>query len=106
MWKAKEKGKRFCEECRVKGLKESKKESNIRFRSSLEGRVWNEEYQQRPKTKKIHADAQREYLATPYGRARSNWLHYNRYQRLHNKQELTFEQYSAKFSLMISFKSV
>jgi hypothetical protein len=55
---------------------------------------------------RIHADAQRKYLATPYGRARSNWLHYNRYQRLHNKQELTFEQCSAKFSLMISFKSV
>jgi hypothetical protein len=39
------------------------------------------------------AKAEQKYYASPHGDAYSNWLHYNRYQRLHNKPEVTFEQY-------------
>ena len=70
-----------------------------KYRTTEEYKDWSEEYEQTPERKFGHYLAQQTYLATPYGRLRSNWLHYNRYQRLHNKPEVTFEQYENREAL-------
>jgi hypothetical protein len=92
-------GSRFCIDCN-KVRKEENRLKHIEydkaFRNSPKGKAWEKDYEQSPKGKAKFAKAEQEYYATPLGHLRSNWLHVRRYRRLHNLEEITFEEYCAE----------
>ena len=86
----------FCKDCKEARIAKRIAKSKLTYEqwiTTKDYRDWYEKYEQTPERKESHAKARQRYLATPYGRTRSNFLNNRSYRRLHNKPEITFEQY-------------
>ena len=88
----------LCSDC--KEISRLNHVKNLRkYRDTEEYKDWSDKYEQTPERKFSHALAQQTYLSTPYGKLRSHWLHHNRYLRLHDRPQITFEEFKEREAL-------